>query len=82
MAEIPGSLKRARCVIPRSANEKEGKPYQHEGAKHERNNAAEGFHEAINKIMITTELQLEKMRSLPAVEMTPRWCDTPRVDRQ
>ena len=65
MAEIPGSLKRARCVVPRPTNEKEGKPDQHEGAKDERDYAAEGFHEAIKKIMITTELQLEKMRSLP-----------------
>jgi hypothetical protein len=30
-------------------------------------------------IMMTTELQLEKRRSLPTVEMTPRWADTPRI---
>jgi hypothetical protein len=30
-------------------------------------------------ILVTTELQLEKRRSLPTVEMTPRWADTPRI---
>ena len=69
MAKIPGSLKRARCVIPRSANKKEGEPDQHEGAKHKRDRAAQGFHEVIKKMVITIEPQLKGLilRSLTFV---------------